>query len=483
MSQFILLEQLIIKHKDKVLCDIQFTSDTFEHSGIPITTSIIGTNGVGKSFVLMEISEIFNALGSSRNVLSLKYDYYQLSYNYDNHFCKIKIANKKVHFVINEQEVSYDKMIFPTKVLGVSYILNDKFKFKLSDDEIYQYCGVRQTSNASWTSSISNKVADYMMEIFATMPVETISNITNFLEIDNMLSFLITPKSKTFFKRKKNITELQNRAAKYKNDYRIDKIKKLDFDSFQNIIDFLEEIKSNHLFDEDKDGRTTFEFTFSGKSDSLTKSKLNSYYRAIKNLNTLGYIKNISLCFYKNKDIFPFEFASSGEKHFIFEMVSILANIKSHSIILIDEPEISMHPNWQLKYISGLKNIFKNFSSCHFIISTHSHFIVSNLDSSSSSLVAMEYDSATKTREATLIPYSTYAWSAENILYNIFKVRTTRNWFFEQDVAKLIFYIDSKEPDKESINQLIAKLDAYKLSDNDPLIELISEAKKYVELL
>lgn len=57
---------------------------------------------------------------------------------------------------------------------------------------------------------------------------------------------------------------------------------------------------------------------------------------------------------YKNGIAYPFEDASSGEKHFIYELVSIANNIKNNALILVDEPEISMHPNWQMRYISTL---------------------------------------------------------------------------------------------------------------------------------
>jgi predicted ATP-binding protein involved in virulence len=200
-------------------------------------------------------------------------------------------------------------------------------------------------------------------------------------------------------------------------------------------------------------------------------------------LNDLEYIQSISLCLYKNKEPFLFEEASSGEKHYIFEMSSIVRSIKKHSLILVDEPELSMHPNWQIKYVKTLGKIFSEYRSCHFVISTHSHYIVSDIDPNSSALVSLEYIPEHKKREAILIPYSTYAWSADNILYNVFKVRTTRNWYFEQDIRKLIKYIETKSQEKLDITQLIYKLSKYQLNNDDPLIKLIEEGKRYADLL
>src|SRR5690606_16931407 len=83
---------------------------------------------------------------------------------------------------------------------------------------------------------------------------------------------------------------------------------------------------------------------------------------------------------------------SSGESSLLLSIVNIFSRIDRNSLILIDEPEISLHPNWQMKYMSFLKRAFSNFANCHFIITTHSHFIVSDLEGASSSITALSRD-------------------------------------------------------------------------------------------
>ncbi|MGU5731629.1 AAA family ATPase [Aeromonas jandaei] len=48
-------------------------------------------------------------------------------------------------------------------------------------------------------------------------------------------------------------------------------------------------------------------------------------------------------------------------------------------MVLIDEPEISLHPEWQETFIDLIYNAFSNYEKCHFIIATHSPLIISNL--------------------------------------------------------------------------------------------------------
>ena len=49
------------------------------------------------------------------------------------------------------------------------------------------------------------------------------------------------------------------------------------------------------------------------------------------------------------------------------------------SIILIDEPEISLHINWQEKYIDNIEKALAD-KKCQVIISTHSPDIISSHD-------------------------------------------------------------------------------------------------------
>ena len=57
-------------------------------------------------------------------------------------------------------------------------------------------------------------------------------------------------------------------------------------------------------------------------------------------------------------------------------------------MILIDEPELSLHPQWQNKFVKMLKTIGK---SNQFILATHSPYIINNL-SYEDSLIVLDKD-------------------------------------------------------------------------------------------
>ena len=128
--------------------------------------------------------------------------------------------------------------------------------------------------------------------------------------------------------------------------------------------------------------------------------------------------------------------------------------------------------------------MFSSFPTCHFIIATHSHFLVSDLEPNSSSVSALQLGITENGKSVvnveSLANTSTYGWSAEDVLYNVFKVATTRNYYVAQEIGFILKEIAKKEInhgsilDKHKQLQIIMK----SLNDNDPLKSLILKIEK-----
>lgn len=74
--------------------------------------------------------------------------------------------------------------------------------------------------------------------------------------------------------------------------------------------------------------------------------------------------------FFKEKKI-PLGSMSSGEQHQIVLFFELLFEIKKNSLILIDEPELSLHVAWQKKFIADLIKII-DVNEFDVILATHS---------------------------------------------------------------------------------------------------------------
>ena len=67
---------------------------------------------------------------------------------------------------------------------------------------------------------------------------------------------------------------------------------------------------------------------------------------------------------------------SSGEQNEIFLLFKLIFEVPEKSVLLIDEPELSLHVAWQLQFIKDIKEIAKT-RDVQIIIATHSPEIVS----------------------------------------------------------------------------------------------------------
>ncbi|WP_164470006.1 AAA family ATPase [Aliarcobacter cryaerophilus] len=74
---------------------------------------------------------------------------------------------------------------------------------------------------------------------------------------------------------------------------------------------------------------------------------------------------------------------SNGERKQFIDMILVYEKLKERNtncLILLDEPDLGIHPYWQKKHVKELINIFSNFGKkLHFIITSHSPFILSDL--------------------------------------------------------------------------------------------------------
>ncbi len=68
---------------------------------------------------------------------------------------------------------------------------------------------------------------------------------------------------------------------------------------------------------------------------------------------------------------------SSGEQHEVVILYELIFNAKQNTLVLIDEPEISLHINWQKEFLNDLFRIIK-IQNIQVLIATHSPTIIND---------------------------------------------------------------------------------------------------------
>ncbi|SDC24989.1 AAA domain-containing protein, putative AbiEii toxin, Type IV TA system [Paenibacillus sp. CF095] len=120
---------------------------------------------------------------------------------------------------------------------------------------------------------------------------------------------------------------------------------------------------------------------FYKETNLIIEKKKEPFINLSKILNTFldkkVIIKEGNIVFKKDAKELLFEDLSAGEKQLIAMFVYTRLSVNENSVVIIDEPELSLHIGWQRKLINALTSGKQNVQ---YIISTHSPFVMSNYD-------------------------------------------------------------------------------------------------------
>lgn len=498
-STFRLISLNVERHP--VLGSIMLTFDNdgvLQGSSAIYTTVIIGVNGIGKTYILKTIVDILNYVyelnHSETTPRSLGYDY-EIKYLYNDHVFTIrnysderrvrrntKVADKMV-CQIDGNQIGVHNCLLPNVVVASAMTLFDKFPVR-SVGGMYKYQGIRSENSPSTTGTrtLVRKTVEGLVRCLKVKGGyrEELALLLVVLGFQHSLKVRYQIKYKEVFLREDMNPELlcdifDNKEKRFFKNRDSDLWGKRYFDQMREDGELLERICEYYR----RLSRTL----------DVRQSHLSVEYDVFqpgieRDAETLLLLSRLDIVTFPTIIIakqhqYDFVNSSSGETHLLCQMIGIMSDIKKGGLVLIDEPETSSHPNWQIKYIGWLKRIFREYNSCHFIISTHSHFILSDLEPETSTIIALDKSEGQLQNIGEGL--NTFCWSTDDILYRVFRVRNTRNSVFERKVADLYYRISRNDNDKEAIQSLIAELSSYRLAPGDPLGRLIVNATAYVE--
>ncbi|MDP3928914.1 MAG: AAA family ATPase [Bacteroidota bacterium] len=508
------------------LCD----DNELRFEGKPYTTVIIGPNGTGKSFILRTIAEIFRQFNEykisnnnrinlpfglhiryylngdqyeiiSKNLITFKRDGGKL-YNYGYYKNRptnlLEYTEGFLKEIKSDFEIKLEDLVLPTKVLVSTGSIPDRFVFKNSaPEDFYQYLGVRSTNSSSSTKSAVGKTISSLFN-------SSIKSMDFVINLKDLLIFLgfresltinyVTKINKLFFSGNLNSSNfIKYYEAWWESEFTYTNRKKENpiwsipyyNSNFKNnpkaineLVEYINILINKPSFFKKKPKSSSKIIEIDILSNEVNQNDI----AMLTHLENLDIINLKGINFVKDANSLSIEDVSSGEYHLLLSMIRIFSIIKEDSIVLIDEPEISLHPNWQMKYISFLKQVFANFHSCHFILTSHSHFIVSDLEGDSSKVIGLTRGLNQLIEVVPLAKnLNTFGWSAEEVLYSIFNVRSTRNSFLEYDLTKLVTMINRSSNEFSEIKRILKKVSTLVLSENDPLKIIIEKAENYIE--
>lgn len=127
-----------------------------------------------------------------------------------------------------------------------------------------------------------------------------------------------------------------------------------------------------------------------------------------------------TIMFIKNGKSIPIDRLSTGEKQIVFRGIYLLRNsgILENAAVMIDEPELSMHPKWQeriLQYYMGLFSSVNGLQKAQLFFATHSDHVLKHAlaDRANNLVIVLKHDgqnvNATKIDLPSVLPSITSA--------------------------------------------------------------------------
>ncbi len=191
------------------------------------------------------------------------------------------------------------------------------------------------------------------------------------------------------------------------------------------------------------------------KIDTRLKRFTKAFDKMFSDKNFSGIINNNGhkeVIFTENGRKMTIAQLSSGEKQIVFRGGFLLKDKESSrgSIVLIDEPEISMHPTWQIEILDFYKNLFIESNgrlSSQLFVATHSPFIIHNPNRSNDKVIILSKED--NGRITTLNEPEFYSWTKSRTVKEAFKIdydlANTKGKLFLEGETDEKYYNKAKE--------------------------------------
>ncbi|MDP9983883.1 putative ATPase [Pseudarthrobacter oxydans] len=400
-------------------------------------TVIIGANGTGKSQIL-------------RSIVS--------------HYQK-QIANK--YFKDSNEKFFIDGTTVigaPSTVLALSNMAIDVFPYSLKRDQTYRYLGLKQNNNSMSTGSLRDStVASIILCMSDPERTAMLAPTLETLGFNNCQAAFSRPLPASVRNRK--------------------------FDRASIVRTFLGNLP--HLRKDENLSRTAGELTarldeFGAAlpENAATGGPQRNYIQELSEISTSfgidltdlsrllkrARIADVDVHLSRGDSYFGLDDLSAGQLLLLSTFSRLAANIGPDTLILIDEPETGLHPNWQSAYIPLLEDTVPAAWSCHFFLGTHSPHIVS--DGSDVLVPGAQWGEFVEFMD----PFNGRA--VENILYRVFGAKVSGNSLVDDDLTTLIEYLaspDSEGLDSEEVQRAVSRLRKISGPDTEVLNSVLND--------
>lgn len=442
----------------------------------PLFSVLIGANGAGKSILMKEIVDFFIDLhacidGAEQRLQSPNKGRLKgIRYHIDGIECEVIRLGKNYYARIDGYFRTLKDLRLPS-IVACHFGAFDKLPVQTINGSAqtrydvpwYKYVGAHVNGSMISSSAIAFRLLFALNEQMDKRQRQNICYILDFIGYDHTvsLSYSFVQKSKKDGAAREAIVQRVEKDREYNNLSKQEK-----------------SIVVNQLYGFYKNktatGKTRFDYDIRFDGDYASAGDLDEL-KYIYKLKQCDLVSSAVVIFHKQDANITSYNMSSGEFAMLSTVLSISAAANdTHTLVLLDEPELSLHPNWQMTLIDNLDKALAT-KVCHLLIATHSHMLVSDLPLKRSSVTHTE-KGIDGNLTSTTISESTFGWCAEEVLLKVFKTATDRNRYFGERIGKLLEQMGNNTISPKEVSGELKELQeiSMHLSDIDPMKTILN---------
>lgn len=439
---------------------------------------LLGRNGEGKSRILSGIATTFQLLqdyvrsGATRG-LPLS----DLEYLADGRHHTIVCRGSELQVTIDGTDAPLHAVSLPKRVIGLSMTPFDKFPIGAArrrhdpidpaQSDIYSYLGMRERMGQVSTSALLTRALEGMVSRIALDDRGRLTRVFEMLGFLPALDVVYRVHERSMLISLAGDVSLEEllEGRRVNSIYNSRLRQLLETDQVA-----LDQVRgaARYALEESNKGFVHFRFDL-GNPDS---SSLYSYER-LQLLRRLGLVRLYAVEVSRmNGGMIDLKEASSGELSVAITFMSLAAGLEDDSLILIDEPETNLHPEWQARYLDLLLSTFGSYRNCHYVLATHSPLILSDAPPNAT-LASLSSASLSQGSEVSGRP-------VDYLLVEAFNVASGDNYYVQEQLVKALRLAADGEAGDEEYQETVQKLAKIRpmIGDSPGVVDLIADLEK-----
>jgi predicted ATP-binding protein involved in virulence len=166
---------------------------------------------------------------------------------------------------------------------------------------------------------------------------------------------------------------------------------------------------------------------------------------------------------------------SSGQWQLLSSLLFSATVVENNSLILIDEPENSLHPAWQQQYLPLIRSTISCATGVHVVVATHSPLVAASLDPEEAEVISLKVGQGGQLR-ARKLKADPFGWTADAILEEVFGLHSARSVDFTKRMDRALSLMARGDRRNAQLIKLIKSLSKIRetLPEDDVAREIIS---------